>query len=188
MCCCGTLMMPLEAETGRAPQNVSRERQSFTLTGRHVLVAMVAFFVIVASVNGLMMRLAISSMPGLDARNGYDVSQRYNAEIEAAAAQTERDWHVAAQVSKRAYGTLVSADISASNLTPLVGLTVHAALEHPATRQLDRGLTLKETTPGHYEGLAPGLPPGGWTLVLRADQPHIQQAAFISRNRIQVER
>jgi nitrogen fixation protein FixH len=170
------------------PKGPAKVQNAFTLSGRHVLVALLVFFAVVASVNGLMMRLAISSMPGLDARNGYDVSQRYNAEIKAATAQQGRGWQVTAQVGKRAYGAWVAADFASPSLAPLGGMTVSATLEHPATRQMDRSLALKETTPGHYEALAPGLPGGVWTLVLKVEQPGQEHPVFVSRNRIQVER
>lgn len=188
MCCCGTLMLPVEPAAQGRPDGPAQARKAFTLSGRHVLVTLLVFFAVVASVNGLMMRLAISSMPGLDARNGYDISQRYNAEIEAATAQQGRGWQVTAQVGKRAYGALVSADFASPTLAPLGGMTVSATLEHPATRQMDRALALKETMPGHYEALAPGLPGGAWTLVLKVEQQGMDHPAFMSRNRIQVER
>ncbi len=188
MCCCGTLMLPVEPAAMGRPDGPAQVRKPFTLSGRHVLITLLVFFAVVASVNGLMMRLAISSMPGLDARNGYDVSQRYNAEIEAATAQEGRGWQVTAQVDRRAYGALVAAVFASPNLSPLGGMTVSATLEHPATRQMDRALALKETTPGHYEALAPGLPGGVWTLVLKVEQPGQEHPVFVSRNRIQVER
>jgi len=188
MCCCGTLMLPVEPAAMGSPPRPVHVRTSFTLSGRHVLITLLVFFAVVASVNGLMMRLAISSMPGLDARNGYDVSQRYNAKIEAATAQQGRGWQVTAQVGRGAYGALVAADFASSNLAPLGGMTVSARLEHPATRQMDRSLALKETTPGHYEGLVPGLPGGAWTLVRRVEKAGLEHPVFVSRNRIQVER
>jgi nitrogen fixation protein FixH len=67
---------------GRAPG------RAFELTGWHVAAIAFAFFAIVAGVNGYMLSAAIRTMPGLDARNGYDVSQRYNAAIAAAAVWT----------------------------------------------------------------------------------------------------
>ncbi len=165
---------------------------SFILTGRHVLAAMALFFAVVAGVNGLMMSQAIRTMPGLDARNGYDVSQAYNSSIEAAAAQAARGWRIEASVARKPDGTLVAADILSSANAPLAGAAVRAVLAHPATRQLDRALTLVETRPGHYEALVEGLAAGAWTLVLRVDQPGAAgpaaaTPAFVSRNRIMVE-
>lgn len=192
MCCCGGMIMPVE--TLQAPSRAlpAKKRTPFVLSGRHVLAGMVLFFLVVAAVNGLMMTVALRTMPGLDARNGYDVSQNYNAEIDAAAAQAARGLSIEASVVRRPYGALVSADVKRASKQPLVGATVWARLEHPATRQHDRVLVLKETSPGRYEAMAAGLPPGAWTLVLRveqADGPASDGArpVFVSRNRLMVE-
>ncbi len=178
-------------EPNRTELRAAPERKPFVLGGGHVLLGMVLFFAVVAGVNGLMMTLAIRTMPGLDARNGYDVSQAYNAELKAAAAQSERAWNIRAGIERRPEGTLVSADISLAGTAPLAGATVLATLQHPATRQLDRTFTLAETGAGHYEGVAAGLPAGAWTLVLRVEHGSPatagQRPAFVSRNRIMVE-
>lgn len=189
MCCCGCLIMPFDSARTE-PQ--AAERKPFILGGRHVLASMILFFAVVAGVNGLMMTLAIRTMPGLDARNGYDVSQLYNADIKAAAAQAERGWSIRANIGRKPEGVVVSADVLLANHAPMAGGTVSARLEHPATRQLDRVLILKETSAGHYEAMAVGLPAGAWTLVLRVEPgagaaPGGTRPAFVSRNRVMVE-
>ncbi|MCA3667838.1 MAG: FixH family protein, partial [Methylobacterium sp.] len=91
--------MPVELPE-RAPILAARKAKEFRLTGWHVLAMLIAFFAVVASVNVFMMTTAIRTMPGLDARNGYDVSQNFNRqELAAAQAQARRGWQSDARVS-----------------------------------------------------------------------------------------
>ncbi|MFY8154383.1 MAG: FixH family protein, partial [Hyphomicrobiales bacterium] len=71
------------------------------LTGRFVLILCVAFFGIVAAVNGVMMTYAITTMPGLDAANGYVASQRLNREFDAMRQQAARGWKADVAVALR---------------------------------------------------------------------------------------
>ncbi len=54
------------------------------LTGRMVLVMLVAFFVVVFGVNGLMMTLAVQTLPGTEVDSAYSASLAYEKEIGAA--------------------------------------------------------------------------------------------------------
>src|SRR5215470_7666303 len=74
------------------------------LGGRTVLVALLAFFGIVIGVNGVMIALAVSTMPGLENEKPYQAGVAYNAEIGAARAQAGRHWTVASHVSRDAQG------------------------------------------------------------------------------------
>ncbi len=158
----------------------------FELKGWHVAIIAASFFLVVAGVNGFMLRAAITTMPGLDARNGYDVSQRYNAEIAAAAVQDARGWQaeIDMQALRRASGVIVR--LTDKSSAPLAGRIVTVRLAHPTLRAADRVLSLGETAPGRYEADAAGLSGGGWTMQLEVRDAAAGPVLFASRNRVVV--
>jgi nitrogen fixation protein FixH len=181
MSCCGVFIMPQDLPASRA-----MPRRDFRLNGWHVLTGFIAFFGVVVGVNGYMMRAAISTMPGLDARNGYDVSQRYNAQI--AEAQTAERSGIRAGLSLSRLGQTETVTIDLTNRlgAPVTGHHVALALEHPATRVLDRKAAAQETKPGSYSGLLADMPPGAWTVVTEVRATPHGPLLFASRNRVMV--
>jgi nitrogen fixation protein FixH len=162
----------------------TRPAVPFRLTGRHVLVTFIGFFAIVFTVNGVMLNAAFRTMPGLDARNGYDASQRFNADIAAATAQAERGWKVAADVHREGDHVVVVATFAEPSGTPVSYLAADAVLAHPTVRRFDRALILSETAPGRYEAATADLPAGSWTLLLTARLDPEAAPVFTSRNRL----
>ncbi len=156
--------MPIELEAG-AP----RAAKPFILTGRHVLATIVGFFIVVGIANGAMMYSAIRTMPGLDAgRNGYDVSQRYNAEIGAAEAQTRRGWTSDAEIWRVAGGSRAVARFRDAGGAPVDGLTVELAFNHPADRRLDHVVKLSAQGNGGYGANFETLSSPIWDVVIYA--------------------
>lgn len=179
MCCCGCMAMPVDLPE----PNSAKAREPFRLNGGHVLAIFLAFFAIVATVNGFMMRQAFHTMPGIDARNGYDVSQRYNAELAAAAAQEQRGWKAEIRLDRQGGRLELGLQLKDRDGQPVAGQQVRIRLAHPATRQLDREITLGETGKGRYSGAIPGFPAGNWSLVLTIEDPATHQLLYTSRNR-----
>ena len=60
------------------------------LTGRFVLFTLIGFFAVVIGVNGIMMRFAISTLPGTEVDSAYSASLAYQREIAAAQQQNAR--------------------------------------------------------------------------------------------------
>ena len=61
------------------------------LTGGKVLAMLIAFFGVIFSVNMVMMRLAIQTMPGTDVDSAYTASLAYEKEIVTAHDQNARN-------------------------------------------------------------------------------------------------
>ena len=61
------------------------------ITGRFVLIAVVSFFAVVISVNVVMMRLAIATLPGTEVDSAYSAGLAYQKEIQAAHQQNDRE-------------------------------------------------------------------------------------------------
>jgi nitrogen fixation protein FixH len=153
------------------------------LTGRTVLLALLAFFGVIIGVNGVMIALAIGTMPGLETEKPYQAGIAYNVEIEAARAQAARRWVVTTQVTRGQDGR---AAISITTLdaggVPIGGLAVVVRLLRPADQRGDRTLELREREPGIYRGETGGVAAGAWDVEIEAARA--ADRLFRSRSRI----
>lgn len=180
MTCCGFVPMPTEITLSP----VAREPRQFRLEGWHVLVILMAFFGVVGGVNAVMLKMALATMPGLDARNGYDVSQRYNSEIARAHAQDERGLKVEATVTRSGEGARLVVVLRDQANGVVEGAIVSARLEHPALRTRDIAVELADITSGRYAARVPAIANGGWTVVITVRNTAEGNPVFVSRNRI----
>ncbi|MCL2429309.1 MAG: FixH family protein [Alphaproteobacteria bacterium] len=158
-------------------------RASSRLSGRFVLVALFSFFGVVIGVNGVMIALAIGTMPGLENDRPYQTGVAYNAEIAAARAQATRYWTVAARVVRDPGGrttvTVIAGDAAG---TPIGGLTVVVKLLRPTDQRDDHLISLSERETGTYEGQTAGVPAGAWDVEI--DAHRASERLFRSHNRI----
>ncbi len=153
------------------------------LTGRFVLITVVSFFAVVIGVNVVMMRLAITTLPGTEVDSAYSASLAYQREILAAHQQNARDWKVNAHIERKPEGfaalTIHAQDRSGA---PLAGLAIFARLERPTDRRADQAFEIAESGGGSYRGTAQTVAPGQWDLVIEADTDG--KRMFLSRNRV----
>jgi nitrogen fixation protein FixH len=153
------------------------------LTGRFVLITVVLFFAVVIGVNVLMMRLAITTLPGTEVDSAYSASLAYQREIVAAHQQNVRNWKVDAHLERKLDGLVVlSINAQDRNGTPLAGLAVFGKLERPTDRRADQAFEIAESGGGNYRGKAQGVTAGQWDLVIEADANG--ERMFLSRNRV----
>jgi len=153
------------------------------ISGRFVLVAVVSFFAVVISVNVVMMRLAIATLPGTEVDSAYSASLAYQKEIQAAQRQNKRGWKVEAHIVREADGTArLNIDAKTQIGSPLAGLSVFGWLERPTDRRADQAFDVAEDGGGLYSAVARGVAPGQWDLVIVAYRNN--QRMFLSRNRV----
>jgi nitrogen fixation protein FixH len=153
------------------------------LTGRKVLVILVAFFGVVISVNVIMMRLAIGTLPGTDVDSAYTASLGYGKEIAAAHDQSARNWRVDAHVQRGTDGgATVQVEAHDNGGRPMTGLKFQGRLERPTDKRADLPVDLAEVGIGVYRGSAAQVAPGQWDLVLEGDAAG--QRMFQSKNRV----
>jgi len=153
------------------------------LTGRKVLVILVAFFGVVISVNVIMMRLAIQTLPGTDVDSAYSASLAYEREIAAAHHQNARNWTVDAHIQRGPDGgATLQVEARDDSGKPMSGLKFQGRFERPTDRRADLPVALAETAIGIYRGSAPMIAPGQWDLVLEGDAAG--QRMFLSKNRV----
>jgi nitrogen fixation protein FixH len=153
------------------------------LTGRFVFIAVVSFFAVVIGVNLVMMRLAITTLPGTEVDSAYSAGLAYQREIVAARQQNARDWKVDAHIERKPDGAAVL-NVGAQDRSgaPLAGLALFARLERPTDRRADRAFEIAESGGGSYRGTAQSVASGQWDLVIEADADG--KRMFLSRNRI----
>jgi nitrogen fixation protein FixH len=153
------------------------------LTGRVVLISIVAFFAVVIGVNLVLMKLAIDTLPGTEVDSAYTASLAYEREIAAAHDQNARNWQVDAHVERHADGAAtVRVEARDSAGAPMPGLKFLGRFERPTDRRADQPVALAEVGTGIYRGSAPALAAGQWDLVLQGDVAG--QRMFLSKNRI----
>ena len=153
------------------------------LTGRTVLFCLLAFFGVVFAANGVLIKLAIDTLPGTDVDSAYKASLAYNAEIRAADIQAGRAWSVVGHVERRADGqALVRVEARDAANVPLTGLSFSVRMSRPADQRADRVAPLSEREAGLYRGQLFEVAPGQWDVVLEASGG--AERLFLSRNRV----
>jgi nitrogen fixation protein FixH len=151
------------------------------LTGRIVLLWLVAFFGVVFAVNGVMVHEALSTLSGVDTDSAYQAGRMYEHEVAMAKAQDARQWRVEAKVTPSPDGARIDVTARDAAGLPLRGLDASAALERPTDRRLDRDVAVAEDAPGRFHGSV-DAERGQWDLVIELSRQGEQ--LFRSKNRI----
>ncbi len=154
------------------------------LTGRKVMLMLVAFFGLMLLVNFIMATMAVKTFSGLDADNPFDTGLAYNKEITAAKAQAALGWTVEMNRTPSGAGTQVTATVKDNAGQPVRGLDVTIHFYYPATRKLDHDVTASPVADGVYAGAAQ-LGPGRWDVEI--DLKRDGERQFRSRNQLTVE-
>jgi len=158
-------------------------RSGYVLTGRAVLIWLLAFFGIVFGVNAAMIKVELDTMPGTEVDSSYRASMAFNAEVETARRQAELNWSVNGRAVRTADGrALVRVETRDKAGAPVTGLAFTAVLAHPADKRADRSIVLRELRPGLYAGEAADVAAGQWDLVLSAARGPERQ--FLSKSRL----
>jgi nitrogen fixation protein FixH len=151
------------------------------LTGRFVLFCMVAFFAVIALVNAVMIRFAVTTFGGVETSSSYQAGLAYAREAAAVQAQDALHWQVKASVQRRGGKAWVEIDARDAEGRPLAGLQAVARLAHPADRRTDQAVELSENTSGRFGGSAEAIA-GQWDVIIELSRDG--QRLFRSRNRV----
>lgn len=147
--------------------------RGFRLTGRHVLIALLAFFGIVIGVNVAFVHVALSSWTGLTDRDSYRTGLSWNRTLERDAAQQALGWITTIETSVgretgggRSLG--VTLTLRDRDGRPVTGLAVGGEARHPMAEADDRPLGFVEAGAGSYVGRVDLPGSGDWALKLVA--------------------
>ncbi len=149
--------MPPEEPKGSKP---ARE-----LTGRAVLVSLIAFFGVIFAVNIYFAVAATRTYTGVVSQEPYRKGLTYNKRIAADQRQADLKWNVDVDVGKEGHAKLT---FKAFDNQPVTDLKVTATIGRPTTDTEDRTLTFSETLPGQYEATGAALGAGGWVIAAAA--------------------
>lgn len=156
-------------------------RKPFEVTGKLVLGCLIAFFLVVAGINAVMIRVAISTFGGVETESAYKAGLAFKAETAAAQAQDARHWNVDVGVDRQADGAVLIIAVRDAKGQPIPNLTLQANLSHPADRRRDIVLSAVETHPGMFRTQAQSAP-GQWTLVVEFARN--EERVFRSQSRV----
>ena len=139
------------------------------VTGRTVLLCLLGFFGLVAAMNAVLIRAAVSTFGGVETQNAYQAGLNFAREIAAAEAQEALHWQVKATVSTGPDATAVEIVARDAQGQSLTGLEASAQLVHPTDRRFDVAVPLDERASGMFGGRSrPGQldagdrPVAGW--------------------------
>ena len=157
------------------------------LTGRMVLLMLLAFFGVVIGVNVTMMKLAIATLPGTEVDSAYSASIGYEKEIRAAQDQAARNWRVDSHIVRDRDGfATLQVEARDKDGQPLSGLSFRGMLERPTDKRADLAVALSEVGNGVYRGNAGAIAPGQWDLVIEGDMVGGERM-FLSKNRVMLD-
>lgn len=147
------------------------------LTGRKVLLMMVAAFAVIVAANMAMLFAATDSFPGLVVANSYVASQGWDRKT---AAQRALGWRAGVVYE----GGRLTVSMTGSDGQPVPGLRVAVVIGRPASQAVDVRLELAEG-PGGYSApleLAPGLWRVEFTGAGAKGESYTAEAEFYVRN------
>ena len=158
------------------------ERRPRELTGRTVLLCLLAFFAVVAAVNVIMMTAAVTTFSGIETANSYQAGVTFAREEAAAEAQESRHWKVNSSLRPQT-NNLTQVELSAQDRAgqPLAGLEATVSLIHPNDRRRDRPVSMRADAPGRFSGVVAPTP-GQWDLVIELTRDG--ERLFRSKERI----
>jgi len=153
------------------------------ITGRHVLLAMVAFFCTVTAVNAVMIYKAVSTFGG-DTADSYRIGLYYNRRLAEEHAQDRLGW--SQTVAYEASDGYLHVTLKDRDGRGIDNLNLVAAIGRPATNTSDRDVTLAGLGGGRYQASLPDLAEGTWAIALAAIEDHAGKRNVVYRSKIRL--
>ncbi|PLX37479.1 MAG: nitrogen fixation protein FixH [Hyphomicrobiales bacterium] len=153
------------------------------ITGRHVLIGLIIFFLVVATANGVLMWYAMKSWSGLEVESSYEAGREFPDEIAAARQQETKGWKVGIETERDASSTAqIRVTATDAGDTPINGLSFTGQLTRPINSAQDHQFALEAEGRGVYVASIDGVEPGQWTLIVEAKDG--EERVFRSRNKV----
>ena len=129
------------------------------ITGRHVLLMLVAFFGIMLIANAVFVVVAVRSFPGEAEKKSYLQGLQFNETLAARAEQKKLGWRAEiVELGRESVEVRLFDEAGAA----LSGLAVAGDLRRPAFNGADRSLIFDETAAGVYRAEVAPLDLGAW--------------------------
>jgi nitrogen fixation protein FixH len=159
------------------------QSRPFEVTGRFVLVCIVGFFLAVAAVNAVMIRLAVSTFGGVETESSYKAGLAFKAETDASVAQEARGWKVDVRIEPLGEGVAVNVAVRDAAGQPVPHLDADISLLHPADRRRDVAMSVSTPSAGIFRGVVQNAT-GRRTLTIELTRN--SERLFRSVNRVAV--
>lgn len=154
------------------------------LTGRMVLLMLVAFFGVMFLINFYMASEAVNTFSGQEGGDPYDTGLAYNKEIAAAKAQAALGWKVNITRVQDGAAQQFTTSVKDKAGKPISGLKAKMHFFFPATRKFDQEIVATPVAAGVYTGSV-DLRRGRW--MVQTDLIENGKRKFRSRNHFTVE-
>jgi len=164
--------------TDTSPCGGGRPRE---VTGRMVFICLVAFFAVVAGVNAIMVRAAVSTFGGVETDSSYQAGLAFAREAATVQAQDALHWDVTANISNQDGAAVIEVMARDSSGRSVPNVVATAQLAHPTDRRADRMVPMTEGGPGSFRGTTEALV-GQWDLVIELSRDG--DRLFRSKNRV----
>jgi len=163
-------------------ENSYSDSSQTRLDGRHVLLAVLAFFAAVLAVNAVMMYAALSTYSGVTSAEPYRKGLHYNERVGASERQQQLNWNDVAKIEPNGKVTL---SITGADGRPIRNLSVDLSIGRPTTNRQDRKLRLLAQDAGGYGAQVVPLEPGAWIIDVEARATATdEEPIFRSRRRL----
>lgn len=156
----------------------------FQITGRKVLIAMLAFFGVVTAVDAVMIYQAVHTFGGIETSDAYRKGLAYNKRIASSAEQEALGW--SQEVTLDAARGVLVVSLKDRNGAGVEGLVVSANVGRPATNAFDQTLTLEDQGGGRHEARVPSLGAGTWSVAITARRSAEADAAAVYQSKVRV--
>jgi nitrogen fixation protein FixH len=130
-----------------------------------VLACFVGFFLAVAAINAVMIRLAVTTFGGVETESSYKAGLAFKAETAASIAQVARGWKVDVRLESVGEGVAVNVTVRDAAGQAVPSLVADIGLAHPADRRRDVAMNVSEQSAGVFRATTQGAT-GRRTLVI----------------------
>lgn len=142
------------------------------LTGRDVLLWLIAFFGLIIAVNAYFITLSVTTFRGEDEQKPYLQGIEYNQTLARHAKQAKLDWKASMSATRLASGVVrVAVIVADAQDRPQTQLKLAGELRHPSDETRDHAIMLRESGKGRYIADIRGVAPGAWDVIVHNTSP-----------------
>lgn len=149
---------------------MSTQAKQKELTGRHVLLMLLAFFGVMLAVNTYFTVAAVKTFRGEDVKRSYRQGLDYNQTLQQRAQQSELGWAISANTNVLADDRVeILLSFNNENDRGVGNLEITGLLSHRVDSRFDKDITFQAIGGGRYKAIVTGLE-GPYVLKAVANQ------------------
>jgi nitrogen fixation protein FixH len=138
------------------------------LTGRTVLIWLIATFAVVLGVNGFFIARAIGTYPGEDVHDPYLQGIGFNRTLAERHHQATLGWQASVEAKRSAAATTITVTLVDPRRALPATLNLTGELRHPTDAERDRVLVFTRHDANTFIGRTSVVAAGSWDVVVRA--------------------